>query len=78
MPVLSVGPPTKQAQPELLGAFHVTWYEGDTPIDSEWLTRDEYHEMCEWFTANGWSHVARYVQRAHLGPEALARLIQDY
>ena len=68
-----------EAQPSRLGAFLVTWSHPDgTVIDSEWLTREEYHDMLGWFRANGWDHTARYVQRAHLTPEALARLIKDY
>lgn len=77
MPV--VGPASDiEAQPERLGAFHVTWYENGVAIDSEWLTREEYHDMLHWFKANGWDHEAKYVQRAHLSPEALSRLIKEY
>lgn len=72
----TVGP---EALPNALGAFEVTWFAEDgTALDSEWFTREEFEEMKTWFKANGWSFKARYVQRALLTPEALARLIQEY
>jgi hypothetical protein len=77
---VTVGPASDiDAHPAKLGAFEVTWFDAEgTALDSEWLTREEFEEMKVWFAQNGWTFNARYVQRAHLGPEALARLIQEY
>ena len=77
--VANVPPIVKENLAQATGAFLVTWSHPDgTVIDSEWLTREEYHDMLTWIRANGWDHTAKYVQRAQLSPEALARLIKDY